>query len=234
MMADYATIDRVQDISSDGTTVLWDGPISLEEYEIALPAVQGSRAYLFIKRSFDIIASLLLEVILLIPMLLIAALIRLDSPGPALFRQERLGLNGKPFLILKFRSMYLDAEEDGPQWAKIDDKRCTRIGRILRKTRLDELPQLWNIFKGEMSFVGPRPERACFYEVFELYIHGFSNRLAVKPGLTGLAQVNGGYELKPEKKILFDMEYIANRSVFMDLMCLFKTVRLVFTHEGAR
>ena len=130
--------------------------------------------------------------------------------------------------------MRLDAEKNGPQWADKDDPRCTRLGRILRKSRLDEIPQLWNILKGEMSFVGPRPERQCFYEEVETYTHGFSKRLLVKPGLTGYAQVNGGYELKPEEKIVYDIEYIHKQSVLMDLWCIFKTVKLVFTHEGAR
>ena len=135
---------------------------------------------------------------------------------------------------MKFRSMRLDAEENGPQWADKDDPRCTHLGRVLRKSRLDELPQLWNILKGDMSFVGPRPERKCFYDEFETYIHGFHNRLIVKPGLTGWAQVNGGYDLKPEEKIVYDMEYIQSCSIGMDLKCLLKTVRLVFTHVGAR
>ncbi|MDY5539948.1 MAG: sugar transferase, partial [Lachnospiraceae bacterium] len=173
-------------------------------------------------------------VLLALPMLFIAILIRLDSPGPALFRQERLGKDGQPFTILKFRSMRLDAEENGPQWAERNDHRCTRLGRLLRSTRLDELPQLWNILKGDMSFVGPRPERECFYDEFETYIHGFHNRLIVKPGLTGWAQVNGGYDLKPEEKIVLDMEYIQKQSLGLDLKCIFQTVHLIFTHEGAR
>ena len=198
-----------------------------------IPCVD-SRFYLSLKRSFDAVAALVLSILLLIPMLVIAILIKLDSPGPALFSQERLGLNGKPFMLYKFRSMRLDAEENGPQWAVKDDDRCTKLGLILRKSRLDELPQLWNIFTGEMSFVGPRPERACFYEQFEQYIHGFSKRMLVKPGLTGWAQINGGYDLLPEEKIVYDMEYIAMQSIRMDLTCMLKTVRLVFTHEGAR
>jgi exopolysaccharide biosynthesis polyprenyl glycosylphosphotransferase len=203
-------------------------------FEVVMPPIQTSRAYLFVKRSFDVVMSLAALLILAMPMALIALLIRLDSPGPAFFRQERLGKDGRPFIILKFRSMRLDAEKNGPQWADKDDPRCTRLGRILRKSRLDEIPQLWNILKGEMSFVGPRPERQCFYEEFETYIHGFSKRLLVKPGLTGYAQVNGGYELKPEEKIVYDIEYIHKQSVLMDLWCIFKTVKLVFTHEGAR
>ena len=127
-----------------------------------------------------------------------------------------------------------DAEVNGPKWADKEDKRCTRFGAFLRKTRLDELPQLWNILVGDMSFVGPRPERQYFYEQFEKYIVGFSNRLVVTPGLTGYAQVNGGYELEPEEKIVYDMEYIEKRSVLMDIKCLAKTVSLIFTHEGAR
>lgn len=201
---------------------------------ISIPEIKVNHTYLFFKRAFDIAASLILSVLLCIPMALIAVLIRLDSPGSALFRQERLGKNGEPFIILKFRSMQMDAEEHGPQWADKDDPRCTKIGRLLRKTRMDELPQLWNILKGEMSFVGPRPERVCFYEEFETYIYGFHNRLLVKPGLTGLAQVNGGYDLKPEEKIVYDVEYIQSRSLGMDLICMLKTFKLIFSHEGAR
>lgn len=109
-----------------------------------------------------------------------------------------------------------------------------RLGRFLRKTRLDELPQLWNVLKGELSIVGPRPERECFYKEFETYIHEFSNRLKVKPGLTGLAQVNGGYDLKPEEKIVFDMEYIRERSVWIDLGIILKTVGVMVFGRGAK
>lgn len=190
--------------------------------------------YQFFKRVFDVVFSVVFSLIMLIPMLVIAVLIKIDSEGPALYKQERLGLNGKPFLIYKFRSMRLDAEADGPQWAEVNDHRCTRLGRVLRKTRLDELPQLINILKGEMSLVGPRPERAYFYDKFETYIPGFRQRMQVKPGLTGLAQVNGGYELRPEEKLEYDMEYIRTQSMLLDLKCILKTARLVFTHEGAR
>lgn len=204
--------------------------------EYTVPAANGSRktGYLVVKRLFDMVAAFCAGVILLIPMLIIAVIIRLDSKGPALFRQERLGKDGKQFMMVKFRSMHLNAEADGPRWAAAEDERCTRVGHVLRKARLDELPQLWNILVGHMSFVGPRPERAYFYDQFETYIHGFRNRLAVRPGLTGLAQVNGGYDLRPEEKIIYDMEYIEKQSFWLDLKCLFKTVKLVFTHEGAR
>ena len=195
---------------------------------------QVKKAYLIFKRTFDIVFSVLLLILLLLPMAIISLFVYLDSPGPIIFRQERLGKNGRPFTMLKFRSMILDAEKDGPKWADEDDPRCTNIGKLLRKTRLDELPQLINILVGEMSFVGPRPERACFYEEFETYIHGFRERLAVKPGLTGLAQVSGGYDLRPAEKIVYDMYYIHERNTWMDMWCILKTVKLVFTHEGAR
>lgn len=203
-------------------------------YTVADVPVGGSAFYLVVKRLFDVVAAAVGGLVLLLPMAIIALMIRLDSPGPALYRQERLGKNGRPFTLYKFRSMRQDAEADGPQWAKVRDSRCTRLGQILRKTRIDELPQLWNIFKGEMSFVGPRPERACFYKEFETYIHGFHKRMAVTPGLTGLAQVNGGYDLEPEEKIVWDMEYIRTRGIRMDAKCILRTFCLVFTHKGAR
>ena len=207
-----------------------------EQETARIPQVQvaGNKGYLFIKRLADFLLAFIGLAVLLIPMLIIALVIRLDSPGPALFMQERLGKNGKPFIMVKFRSMRMDAEANGPQWAQKNDYRCTKVGRFLRHSRLDELPQLVNILAGEMSFVGPRPERACFYDEFETYIPHFRQRLLVRPGLTGHAQVNGGYELKPEEKIVYDLEYIANRSLRMELKCIWQTVRVVFSHDGAR
>ena len=210
-----------------------------ENISVSAPQVQrerrtGGKGYLLVKRLFDIVFALFFGILLLLPMLIIGLLVRLDSKGPALFKQERLGLNGKPFMMYKFRSMHIDAEEHGPQWAQPNDARCTKFGRFLRQSRLDELPQVWNILLGQMSVVGPRPERAYFYDKFEAYIPNFRQRLQVKPGLTGYAQVNGGYELLPEEKLVYDMEYIANRSLWLDIVCMFKTVRLIFTHEGAR
>ena len=194
----------------------------------------GGKGYLFAKRMIDVIFASIMGIVLLIPMLVVAGLIRLDSPGDALYHQERVGKNGKTFNIIKFRTMHTDAEANGPSWAASNDNRCTKLGAMLRKCRIDELPQLWNILKGDMSLVGPRPERPYFYGEFEKYIHGFSNRLAVVPGLTGLAQINGGYELKPEEKVVLDMEYIRTRNLWLDIKLIFKTVSLVFTHEGAR
>ena len=202
--------------------------------QIERPDVRQKRLYHLAKRVFDAVCALLGLLILALPMLLIALIVALDSPGPAIFRQERLGLNGKPFMIYKFRTMRLDAEANGPRWAAVCDTRCTRFGHFLRRTRLDELPQLWNILRGDMSLVGLRPERAYFYREFETYIPGFSNRMMVTPGLTGWAQVNGGYDLRPEEKIVYDMEYIEHQSVLLDMQCLLKTAALVFTHRGAR
>ena len=198
------------------------------------PQFGGGCCFLLGKRIFDFVFATFAGVVCLLPMVVIALMIRLDSPGPAIFKQERLGKDGKPFVMLKFRSMIMDAETDGPQWAEKEDDRCTRLGRILRNTRMDELPQLWNILKGDMSFVGPRPERAYFYDYFETCIPGFRNRLLVQPGLTGHAQVNGGYDLTAEEKIVYDMEYIRERSFLMDIKCILKTIVVVLTHDGAR
>lgn len=203
-------------------------------YTVTRVEPKSKPAYTAIKRACDVVLSFIAGIIMLIPMMIIAICIKADSKGSAIFKQERLGKEGKPFIMYKFRSMIDDAEADGPQWAAKNDHRITRVGHVLRCTRLDELPQLWNIFKGDMSIVGPRPERACFYEEFETYIHGFSNRMAVKPGLTGLAQVNGGYDLLPEEKVVYDMEYIETQSLWLDFKCVLKTVKLVFTHKGAR
>ena len=119
--------------------------------------------------------------------------------------------------------MVNDAEKNSIQWSVTDDPRITRLGRFLIRYHIDELPQLWNIFIGDMSFVGPRPERKCYYDVFETYIHGFSERLKVKPGLTGLAQVSGGNFMRPEEKILYDVDYIKKRSLWFDFRILFHT-----------
>lgn len=163
---------------------------------IERPRVAEKRAYLALKRAFDISGALVGLAVLALPMSVIALIIALDSPGDPIFKQERLGKDGKPFIMYKFRSMCEDAERDGPRWADTDDARCTRFGAFLRRTRLDELPQIWNILRGDMSFVGPRPERACFYRKFEQYIIGFSNRLAVTPGIDRLCA--GQRRLRPQ------------------------------------
>lgn len=198
-----------------------------------LGAISPKPVYSAVKRIFDLLAAVLALLILLVPMCIIAIVICIDSPGSPIFSQTRLGKDQKPFTMYKFRTMYLNAEENGAVWASHDDTRSTRVGKCLRKTRLDELPQLLNIILGEMSFVGPRPERPVFYNAFDEYIDGFRQRTLVLPGLTGYAQINGGYDLLPEEKIKYDLEYIKNRSVWFDLYCLFKTVAVVLKRQNA-
>ncbi|MGG2025521.1 exopolysaccharide biosynthesis polyprenyl glycosylphosphotransferase [Gottfriedia sp. S16(2024)] len=190
--------------------------------------------YSFIKRTLDIVFASLAFVISLPFVLFFIALIKIDSPGPALFIQERVGLNGKIFNIYKLRTMRMDAEINGPQWASTDDPRITKLGHFLRKTRIDELPQFVNVLRGDMSLVGPRPERAFFLVKFNHEVPGFTNRLTVKPGLTGWAQVNGGYELTPKEKLVLDLHYIEHQSIILDIRIMFKTIKVVLTGEGAR
>lgn len=190
--------------------------------------------YKFIKRLFDIIISLI-GIILTFPIIgIFAVLIVIETPGSPLYKQERLGLNGKVFVIYKLRSMYKNSEKNGAQWATKDDERVTKIGKFIRITRIDELPQLYNILKGEMSLIGPRPERLELTKRFNREIPGFINRLQIEPGLTGWAQVNGGYDLTPKEKLELDMYYVKNRNLRLDLLILFKTIKVVLTGQGAR
>ena len=209
---------------------------SNEQTAMQVSACVGNRnkGYLFFKRAFDLVASILAVLVLLIPMGIVALLIYIESPGPVIYKQERLGLNGKPFMMYKFRSMYLDAEKGGPQWAKINDPRCTRVGAVIRVWHIDEIPQFINVIRGEMSIVGPRPERPYFYEEFEKAIPGFRDRLVVKQGLTCIGQVNGCYDLTPEKRLAYDREYIEKQSVWTDIKCILKTFLVIFNHKGAR
>ena len=198
------------------------------EYEVeALGTLPSKPIYDLAKRGIDVLLSALLLLLLVIPMLIIGLAVMVTSPGPALYTQERLGKDGKKIKICKFRTMVSDSETDTIRWSYDEDPRVTPLGRILRKYHIDELPQLWDIFRGVLSFVGPRPEREVFYNAFETYIHGFCERLKVKPGLTGLAQVTGGSLMPPEEKIVCDIEYIRNRSVVLDLKLMAKTVVVV-------
>lgn len=207
-----------------------------EEYFVEdLGEIAKKPFFSFVKRTTDILVSFFGLLILWFPMLIIAIVVWCTSKGPAFFVQERLGLNGKKFKMIKFRTMCVDAEKNGAQWSRGDkDVRITKFGKFLRKSRIDELPQLWCILKGDMSLVGPRPEREVFYNEFEKYIHGFSERLKVKPGLTGWAQINGGYNLRPEEKVVYDVEYIKNRSIGFELKIIFMTFGVVVTHRGAK
>lgn len=198
------------------------------EYEVeSVGELPQKPVYELVKRCFDVALSAFLLLLLAIPMLMIGLAVKITSPGPALYTQERLGKDGKQIRICKFRTMVSDSEIDTIRWSCDSDPRVTPLGKILRKYHIDELPQLWDIFRGVLSFVGPRPEREVFYDAFETYIHGFRERLKVKPGLTGLAQVTGGSLMPPEEKIVCDMEYIRNRSAVLDLKLILQTVVVV-------
>jgi lipopolysaccharide/colanic/teichoic acid biosynthesis glycosyltransferase len=178
----------------------------------------------------------LFGVIVSSPIILIfSLLIILESPGSPFFTSRKdLVLNGNKFSVMKLRSMRNDAEKNGAKWAEKNDPRITKIGIFIRKTRIDELPQLFNILKGDMSLVGPRPERSIFTEQFEKEVPGFKKRLKVKPGLTGWAQVNGGYEITPKEKLDLDIYYINHASIMLDLKIILKTIKVVITGDGAR
>ncbi len=220
---------------------------------------------LSIKKSIDFLGSLF-GLILLMPLFLIVAiLIKLDSPGPVFYTQVRTGINrrkssrrenscynfadrrkrdrrridnfGKPFKVYKFRTMVDKAEKKcGPTWAIANDPRITRVGAFMRKTRLDELPQLINVLKGDMSLIGPRPERPVFIKELVTQVDGYENRLLVKPGITGLAQVENGYDTSVDSvknKVAYDLQYIRKWSLWEDIKILFKTVIVVITGKGA-
>lgn len=217
------------------------------------------------KRLLDVLGAAMLLVLFAPPAVLIALAIKLDTPGPVIYRQERVGLNrrrrarrgglapvsrnqrsanrrtlaaeGKPFQIYKFRTMMADAEGDaGPVWALKDDPRITRVGCFLRATRLDELPQLWNVLRGEMSLVGPRPERPFFVHRFAKHIPDYPSRLYTHPGITGLAQVEHRYDSCEEDvriKLSYDLTYIQRYDLLADLRILAKTVVVMITRRGA-
>jgi len=188
-------------------------------------------------RAFDIALSLFLLILTLPLMLLTALAIKLDSPGPVFYRQERVGLGGVPFVLTKFRSMRVDAESAGPVWASKKDSRVTRVGALARATRIDELPQLICVLSGKMSFIGPRPERPHFVEKLANVIPFYHERSHVRPGLTGWAQVNYPYGASVEDarmKLSYDLYYARHRSLFLDVLILFATVRVILFQEGAR
>jgi exopolysaccharide biosynthesis polyprenyl glycosylphosphotransferase len=199
---------------------------------------QRSTLTSIIKRALDLACSIVGLVLSSPAMLLIGIAIRLDSKGPAIYRQTRVGLRGRPFEVLKFRSMRTDAEaENGAQWAQDEDPRVTRVGRFLRRYRLDELPQFVNVIRGEMSFVGPRPERPVFVEQLRQKISYYDERHSVRPGLTGWAQVSYHYGASFEdtaRKLEYDLFYLKNMSVLFDCAIILKTIRIVLTGFGGR
>jgi len=198
----------------------------------------GAMVASFFKRAFDIMASLILLVVTLPIMLLTIVAIKLESKGPAFYRQRRVGLYNQTFDILKLRSMRQDAEAAGEAiWAAEQDSRVTRIGRIIRKVRIDELPQTWTVLRGDMSFVGPRPERPQFVEQLEQHLPYYAERHMVKPGITGWAQINYPYGASIEdsrNKLEYDLYYAKNYSPFLDLLILVQTLRVVLWPTGAR
>ncbi|MCG0557234.1 sugar transferase [Lactiplantibacillus plantarum] len=190
---------------------------------------------LFVKRIFDLTVGLIGTVLSLPIVLVFAILVKLTSKGPAFYKQERVGLMGKSFNIIKLRSMYQNAEaRTGAVWAQKNDPRITPIGRFMRKTRVDELPQFWNVLKGDMSLVGPRPERPVLTEEFSRQFSDFPKRLRIIPGITGYAQINGGYDVTPDEKCKLDNYYIDHYSLTIDFNIAFKTIKIIFTGDGAR
>jgi sugar transferase (PEP-CTERM system associated) len=191
-----------------------------------------------VKRLFDIVVSLIALAATLPIIALIAATIRLEGSGPIFYAQERVGLNGRRFRLMKFRSMSVNAETDGvPVWAAANDQRITRIGALIRKTRIDEIPQVFNVLRGDMSFIGPRPERPFFVETLMKEIPYYNERHRVKPGISGWAQINYPYGASVEdarEKLTYDLYYVKNRSLFLDLVILLPTARVVLWPEGVR
>lgn len=213
-------------------------PVShLREGWVVYSTFQGMKHNLYvpIKRFLDIFVSFLILILMLPLILVIAILIKIDSRGKVFYRQKRVGFNGKVFTVIKFRSMVSDAEKNGVVWAKEEDDRITRFGRFMRKFRIDEIPQLWNVLVGEMSFVGPRPERPEFMEMLTLPFYAL--RHVVKPGITGWAQVNYKYGASKEdalEKLKYDIFYLKNLSFILDLQIILKTINVVLFREGAR
>lgn len=212
-------------------------PISLIREIWFLENLMESKKNIYegIKKILDFFLALILGIISLIFYPFIALMIKIGSKGPIFFKQIRIGQGGKSFLAIKFRSMFTSAEKFGPQWAKVNDPRTTRVGRFLRKTRLDELPQLWNIARGEMSFIGPRPERPEFVKELEQKIPYYQIRHLIKPGLTGWAQINFPYGASTEdalEKLQYELYYLKNRSLSLDLGIILKTIKIIIQREG--
>lgn len=187
------------------------------------------------KRLLDILFGVIGLIISAPFILVFGIIIKLTSPGPVFFKQERVGYMGKNFKVIKLRSMRNDAEaKTGAVWAKKNDPRVTPVGRFMRKTRIDEMPQFWNVLKGDMSLVGPRPERPELTEKFYKQWPEFPQRLRIIPGITGYAQVNGGYDISPEEKCHLDNYYIKYYSFLFDIKIALQTIKTMFTGDGAR
>lgn len=194
-----------------------------------------SRRYMNYKAIIDFLITIIFSIPILLIIVFFGLLVKIDSKGPMFYSQLRVGKNGKLFKIYKLRSMVVHQELDNTStWTEENDPRITRVGKVIRKLRIDELPQFLNILKGEMSLIGPRPERPDLTKSFISQIEGFEKRLMVKPGITGLAQVNGGYDHTPEQKLEYDLTYINEFGFRQDLHIFFKTILVVLTGDGAR
>lgn len=206
------------------------------EYEFTHKLVEPLKnRYLPWKRLFDIVFSVVLLIPASVLILIFMVLVRIETPGSPLYSQERVGLMGKTIRITKIRSMFYNVEKkSGAIWAQTNDNRITKIGHFIRKTRIDELPQLISVLKGDLSLIGPRPERPGFTEQFSSEYPGFEQRLVVKPGLSGWAQVHGGYDVTPGEKLEDDLFYIKHISVFTDIKVFFRTLGVVIDGHGAR
>jgi exopolysaccharide biosynthesis polyprenyl glycosylphosphotransferase len=228
-------IERAVDSYEKTSRKIWLEGLS-PEWLILANGFSPSEAYLRVKRTIDVVFALGLFILTAPLLALVALAIRLESAGPIVFRQERVGMNGKTFTLYKFRSMRHEAEKNsGPTWASQEDDRCTRVGRFIRRCRIDELPQLINVLRGDMSFVGPRPERPYFVDLLKKNIRYYDLRHYVKPGITGWAQVMYRYGASIEdayQKLQYDLYYAKNVSLSLDLLTLLKTIKVVFSREG--
>lgn len=206
-----------------------------EGWELSQPVSRSS--YAPVKRVLDVVIVALTLPLWMLVSAVVAAVVRLDGPGPIFYRQDRVGRDGRSFTLTKFRTMVADAEATGPMFTTEDDPRITRVGRFLRKSRLDEFPQLWSVLKGDMSLIGPRPERPMFVEEYSREIPFYGSRLLVRPGVTGWAQVNYGYAdhtAEAVEKLTFDLFYIKHSSFWLDLQIMGKSIWTVTTGSGAR
>ncbi|HGY5298473.1 TPA: exopolysaccharide biosynthesis polyprenyl glycosylphosphotransferase [Aeromonas salmonicida] len=215
-----------------------NGRVSLDFlHQSNLGAITPSLYYLYIKMVVDMVAIIVALPLLLPLMLATAALIKIDSPGPIFFLQKRVGQGNKDFIIYKFRSMHVNAELGGAKFAEERDCRTTRVGALIRRYRIDELPQFFNVLKGDMSLIGPRPEQRVFVEKFQHELPFYMYRHMVRPGISGWAQVMYGYSAdidSTRKKVEYDLYYIKNFSVWLDVLIVFKTIKTMATGFGAR
>ncbi|CAK0756845.1 TIGR03013 family PEP-CTERM/XrtA system glycosyltransferase [Azospirillaceae bacterium] len=234
---------KIKGVATTDFGTFWEresGQISLEDMSpswlLFSDGFKLDKGRILIQRMFDILISSILLLVTLPITLLTAILIKLESKGPIFYTQERVGLHGKTFHVVKFRSMRTDAEKDGPRWASKNDTRVTRVGAFIRKVRIDEIPQVINVLKGDMAFVGPRPERPVFVSVLSEQIPYYNIRHAAKPGITGWAQINYPYGATIEDakmKLAFDLYYVKNGNFFLDILTMLQTVKVLLWNDGA-